>query len=146
VTDVHGLGIEQAQGLYTTEAWYWDQNDESRAFAKRFFDKVKKMPNSNQAGVYSAVTNYLKAVQAANSDDGEAVIKQLKTMTINDVFTKNGKVRQDGLHVHDMYLFQVKAPKDSKYPWDYYKQVAVVPGEQAFQPLSASRCPLVNKS
>jgi branched-chain amino acid transport system substrate-binding protein len=146
VTDVHGLGIEQAQGLYTTEAWYWDQNDETRAFAKRFFDKIKKMPNSNQAGVYSAVTNYLKAVQAASTDDSEAVIKQLKTMTINDVFTKNGKIRQDGLHVHDMYLFQVKAPKDSKYPWDYYKQIAVVPGEQAFQPLSASRCPLVNKS
>jgi branched-chain amino acid transport system substrate-binding protein len=146
VTDVHGLGIEQAQGLFTTEAWYWDQNDESRAFAKRYFEKVKKMPNSNQAGVYSAVTNYLKAVQAANTDESEAVIKQLKTMTINDMFTKNGKIRQDGLHVHDMYLFQVKAPKDSKYPWDYYKQVAVVPGEQAFQSLSASRCPLVNKS
>ncbi len=146
VTDVHGLGIEQAQGLYTTEAWYWDQNDESRAFAKRFLEKTKKMPNSNQAGVYSAVTNYLKAVQAANSDDGEAVVKQLKSMTINDVFTKNGKIRQDGLHVHDMYLFQVKAKKDSKYPWDYYNQVAVVPGDQAFQPLSASRCPLVKKS
>jgi branched-chain amino acid transport system substrate-binding protein len=146
VTDVHGLGIEQAQGLYTTEAWYWDQNDESHAFAKRFLEKTKKMPNSNQAGVYSAVTNYLKAVQAANSDDGEAVVKQLKSMTINDVFTKNGKIRQDGLHVHDMYLFQVKAKKDSKYPWDYYNQVAVVPGDQAFQPLSASRCPLVKKS
>ncbi|HEY8381189.1 MAG TPA: ABC transporter substrate-binding protein [Microvirga sp.] len=146
VTDVHGLGIEQAQGLFTTEAWYWDQNDETRAFAKRYFEKVKKMPNSNQAGVYSAVTNYLKAVQAANSDDSDAVVKQLKSMTINDMFTKNGKIRQDGLHVHDMYLFQVKAPKDSKYAWDYYKQVAVVPGEQAFQPLQASRCALVNKS
>ncbi|HEV2560135.1 MAG TPA: ABC transporter substrate-binding protein [Microvirga sp.] len=146
VTDVHGLGIEQAQGLYTTEAWYWDQNDATRAFAKRYFEKVKKMPNSNQAGVYSAVTNYLKAVQAANSDDSEAVMQQLKSMTINDMFTKNGKIRADGLHVHDMYLFQVKAPKDSKYPWDYYRQVSVVPGEQAFQPLTASRCPLVKKS
>jgi branched-chain amino acid transport system substrate-binding protein len=146
VTDVHGLGIEQAQGLYTTEAWYWDQNDQTRAFAKRFFDRIKKMPNSNQAGVYSAVSNYLKAVQAANSDDGEAVMKQLKSMTINDVFTKNGKIRQDGLHVHDMYLFQVKAPKDSKYPWDYYKQLAVIPGDQAFQSLEKSACPLVKKS
>jgi branched-chain amino acid transport system substrate-binding protein len=146
VTDVHGLGIEQAQGLYTTEAWYWDQNDESRAFAKRYFEKVKKMPNSNQAGVYSVVTNYLKAVQAANTDDPDAVVKQMKATPINDMFVKNGKIRQDGLHVHDMYLFQVKAPKDSKYPWDYYKQIATVPGEQAFQPLSASRCPLVNKS
>ena len=146
VTDVHGLGIEQAQGLYTTEAWYWDQNDETRAFAKRFFEKIKKMPNSNQAGVYSAVTNYLKAVQAANTDESDAVVKQLKATPINDMFVKNGKIRQDGLHVHDMYLFQVKAPKDSKYPWDYYKQIATVPGNQAFQPLEASRCPLVKKS
>jgi branched-chain amino acid transport system substrate-binding protein len=146
VTDVHGLGIEQAQGLYTTEAWYWDQNDETRAFAKRFFEKIKKMPNSNQAGVYSAVTNYLKAVQAANTDESDAVVKQLKATPINDMFVKNGKIRQDGLHVHDMYLFQVKAPKDSKYPWDYYKQVATVSGNQAFQPLEASRCPLVKKS
>jgi branched-chain amino acid transport system substrate-binding protein len=146
VTDVHGLGIEQAQGLYTTEAWYWDQNDETRAFAKRFFEKIKKMPNSNQAGVYSAVTNYLKAVQAANTDESDAVVKQLKSTPINDMFVKNGKIRQDGLHVHDMYLFQVKAPKDSKYPWDYYKQVATVSGNQAFQPLEASRCPLVKKS
>jgi branched-chain amino acid transport system substrate-binding protein len=146
VTDVHSLGIEQAQGLYTTEAWYWDQTDETRAFAKRYMERVKKMPNSNQAGVYSAVSSYLKAVQAANTDESEAVMKQLKSMTINDMFTKNGKIRQDGLHVHDMYLFQVKAPKDSKYAWDYYRQVAVVPGAQAFQPLEQSRCPLVKKS
>ena len=97
------------------------------------------MPNSNQAGVYSAVTNYLKAVEAANSDDGEAVVKQLKSMTINDVFTKNGKIRQDGLHVHNCPV-PGEGKKDSKYPWDYYNQVAVVPGDQAFQPLSASRC------
>lgn len=146
VTDVHGLGLEQAKGLYTTEAWYWDQNDESRAFAKRYFERMKKMPNSNQAGVYSVVTNYLKAVQAAGTDDADAVIKQLKSMTINDMFTKNGKIRQDGLHVHDMYLFQVKAKNESKYPWDYYKQVAVIPGDQAFQSLEKSTCPLVKKS
>ena len=146
VTDVHGLGIEQAQGLYTTEAWYWDQSDETRAFAKRYFERVKKMPNSNQAGVYSVVSNYLKAVQAAGTDDSEAVVKQLKSMTINDMFTKNGKIRPDGLHVHDMYLFQVKAPKESKYPWDYYRQLAVIPGDQAFQSLAKSACPLVNKS
>jgi branched-chain amino acid transport system substrate-binding protein len=146
ITDVNGLGLEQAQGLYTTEAWYWDQNDESRAFAKRYFEKVKKMPNSNQAGVYSVVTNYLKAVQAANTDDPDAVVKQMKATPINDMFVKNGKIRQDGLHVHDMFLFQVKTPKESKYPWDYYKLIATVPGDQAFQPLEKSRCPLVNKS
>lgn len=146
VTDVHSLGIQQAQGLYTTEAWYWDQTDETRAFAKRFMERVKKNPNSNQAGVYSAVSSYLKAVQAAGSDDSDKVAAKLKELPINDVFTKNGKIRQDGLHVHDMYLFQVKAPADSKYPWDYYKQIAKVPGEQAFQPLEQSRCPLVKKS
>ena len=102
VTDVHGLGIEQTQGMYATEAWYWDQNDESRAFAKRFFEKMKKMPNSNQAGVYSSVTSYLKAVQAAGSDDPDTVVKQLKATPINDMFVKNGKMREDGLHVHDM--------------------------------------------
>jgi branched-chain amino acid transport system substrate-binding protein len=146
VTDVHGLGLEQAQSLYTTEAWYWDQNDETRAFAKRYFDRIKKMPNSNQAGVYSVVSNYLKAVQAAGTDDPDAVVKQLKSMTISDMFTKNGKIRPDGLHVHDMYLFQVKSPKESKYPWDYYKQIAVIPGDQAFQPLEKGNCPLVKKS
>ena len=146
ITDVHGLGLEQAQGLYTTEAWYWDQNDETRAFGKKFMDRTKKQPNSVQAGVYSAVTNYLKAVQAAGTDDADAVSKQLKSMPINDMFTKNGRIREDGLHEHDMYLFQVKAPKDSKQPWDYYKQVATIPAAEAFQPLSASRCPLVKKS
>jgi branched-chain amino acid transport system substrate-binding protein len=146
VTDVHSLGIQQAQGLYTTEAWYWDQTDETRAFSKRFMERVKKNPNSNQAGVYSAVTSYLKAVQAAGSDDADKVVAKLKELPINDVFTKGGKIRQDGLHIHDMYLFQVKAPADSKYPWDYYKQIAKVSGEQAFQPLEQSRCPLVKKS
>jgi branched-chain amino acid transport system substrate-binding protein len=143
ITDVHGLGLEQAQGLYATEAWYWDQDDESRAFAKRYMERVKKMPNSVQAGVYSAVANYLKAVESAKTDETEAVTKQLKSMTINDMFVKNGKIRQDGLHVHDMRLFQVKSPSESKGPWDYYKQISVVPGEEAFQPLSKSRCPLV---
>jgi branched-chain amino acid transport system substrate-binding protein len=146
VTDVHSLGIEQATGLYATEAWYWDQNDETRAFAKRFNERVKKMPNSNQAGVYSAVTNYLKAVQAAGTDDSEKVMAKLKETPINDMFTKNGKIRQDGLHVHDMYLFQVKKKADSKYPWDYYRQVAMIPGDQAFQSLDKSACPLVKKS
>jgi branched-chain amino acid transport system substrate-binding protein len=143
ITDVHGLGIEQAQGLYTTEAWYWDQDDASRAFAKRYMERVKKMPNSNHAGVYSAVANYLKAVEAAKTDETEAVTKQLKSMPIDDMFVKNGKIREDGLHVHDMKLFQVKSPSESKAPWDYYKQIAVVPGDEAFQPLSKSRCPLV---
>jgi len=146
ITDVHGLGLEQAQGLYTTEAWYWDQNEETRAFGKKFLERVKKQPNSVQAGVYSAVTNYLKAVQAAGTDDTDAVSKQLRSMPINDMFTKNGRIREDGLHVHDMYLFQVKTPAESKQPWDYYKTVATIPAAEAFQPLSASRCPLVKKS
>lgn len=146
ISDVHGLGLEQAQGLYTTEAWYWDQNEETRAFGKKFMERVKKQPNSVQAGVYSAVTNYLKAVQAAGTDDSDAVSKQLRSMPINDMFTKNGRIREDGLHVHDMYLFQVKTPAESKQPWDYYKTVATIPAAEAFQPLSASRCPLVKKS
>jgi branched-chain amino acid transport system substrate-binding protein len=146
ISDVHGIGLEQAKGLYTTEAWYWDQDDEARAFAKRYFERMKRMPNSNQAGVYSAVANYLKAVEAAGTDKSDAVVKKMKEMPISDMFVKNGKIRQDGLHVHDMRLFQVKAPADSKAPWDYYKQIAIIPGDQAFQSLDKGSCPLVKKS
>ena len=146
ISDVHGIGLEQAKGLYTTEAWYWDQDDEARAFGKRYFERMKKMPNSNQAGVYSSVANYLKAIEAAGTDKPDAVMKAMKERPINDMFVKNGKIRADGLHVHDMRLFQVKAPADSKAPWDYYKQIAVIPGDQAFQPLEKGSCPLVKKS
>lgn len=146
VTDVHALGLNTAQGLYLTEAWYWDQNDESRKWAKRFFDRHKKMPNSNQAGVYSSTMHYLKAVQAAGTDDTAAVIKKMRDTPINDVFAKNGKLREDGRMVHDMYLFQVKKPAESKAPWDYYTLKGTVPGDQAFRPLAQSACPALKKS
>lgn len=145
ISDVHSLSLDMAQGMLLTDAWYWDLNDASRQFAKRFFDKMKKMPGMNQAGVYSAVSSYLKAVQAAGSDDADAVMAQLKKMKIDDMFTANGYIREDGRMVHDMYLMQVKKPAESKQPWDYFTVKAVIPGEEAFQPLAQSRCPLVKK-
>ena len=143
--DVHSLGLKAMQGTLLTSAFYWDMNDETRAFAKRFYEGVKKMPNMSQAGVYSAVTHYLKAVQKAGTDDTAAVMKTMRETPINDVFAKNGRIREDGRMVHDMYLFQVKTPEESKGEWDLYKLVATVPGDEAFQPLSQSRCPLIKK-
>jgi branched-chain amino acid transport system substrate-binding protein len=145
INDVHTLGLDAAQGMLLTTAFYWDRNDESRKWARRFFEKTKKMPNMSQAGLYSSVLHYLKAVDAAGTDETGAVMARMKQMPINDMFATNGRIREDGRMVHDMYLYQVKKPADSKYPWDYYKQVAVVPGDKAFQPLSASACPLVKK-
>lgn len=145
INDVHTLGLEAAQGMLLTTAFYWDRNDESRKWARRFFEKTKKMPNMSQAGLYSSVLHYLKAVDAAGTDETGAVMAKMKQMPINDIFASNGRIREDGRMVHDMYLYQVKKPAESKYPWDYYKQVAVVPGDKAFQPLSASTCPLVKK-
>jgi branched-chain amino acid transport system substrate-binding protein len=143
ITDVNALGLKATQGMLLTDGWYWDQNNDSRAFARRFFERMKKMPSMVQAGVYSATYQYLKAVQAAGTDDADTVMKKLKSTTINDMFTKNGKIRQDGRMVHDMYLMQVKKPEESKYDWDYYKVVATIPAADAFQPLSASKCPMV---
>ena len=145
ITDVHSLGLEIAQGMMLTDGWYWDQNDESRKFGKRYFEQMKKMPSMNQAGVYSAVTTYLKAVQAAGTDDADAVMAQMKKMKINDMFAKNGYIRADGRMVHDMYLMQVKKPSESKYPWDYFTVKATIPAEQAFLPLAQSKCSLVAK-
>lgn len=145
ITDIHALGLQATQGMLLTDGWYWDLNGDTRQFGKRFFDKAKKMPSMIHAGVYSATLSYLKAVQAAGTDDADAVMKQLKAMTINDMFAKNGKVRADGRMVHDMYLMQVKKPAESKYPWDYYHVKAVIPAAEAFQPLAQSRCPLVKK-
>ena len=145
ISDVHSLGLEVAQGMLLTDAWYWDLNDASRQFGKRFFDKMKKMPGMNQAGVYSAVLSYLKAVQAAGTDDADGVMAELKKMKIDDLFTANGQIRADGRMVHDMYLMQVKKPAESKQPWDYFTVKAVIPGEQAFQSLAQSRCPLLKK-
>jgi branched-chain amino acid transport system substrate-binding protein len=145
VTDIDSVGLDTAQGLLLAEAFYWDLNDDSRAFTKRFMERTKRVPTSAQAGVYSSVTHYLKAVKAAGTTDAAAVMKVMKETPINDMFAKNGKIREDGRMVHDMYLFEVKKPSESKGRWDDYKLVATVPGDQAFQPLSESRCPLVKK-
>src|ERR1043166_2279370 len=141
VTDIDSIGLETAQGLLLSEAFYWDLNDDTRAFSKRFQERIKRVPTSAQAGVYSSVTHYLKAVKAAGTTDSAAVMKIMKETPINDMFAKNGKIRDDGRMVHDMYLFEVKKPSESKARWDYYKLLATIPGGEAFQPLEASRCP-----
>jgi branched-chain amino acid transport system substrate-binding protein len=145
VTDVHSLGLQPTQGMYVTEAWYWDLNDETRKWSKRYFEKMKKMPSMNHAGVYSSVTMYLNAVKATGTDDADTVMKWLKSHPQSDMFGKNMTLREDGRLVHDMYLFQVKKPQESKGPWDYYKMLQVIPADQAFQPLSLSRCLLIKK-
>ncbi|MGI9046480.1 MAG: ABC transporter substrate-binding protein [Burkholderiales bacterium] len=145
ISDVHALGLKATQGMYLTTGFYWDFDDDTRAWSKRFFDKHKRMPTMVQAGQYSAVMHYLKAVKAAGSDETSAVMKAMKATPIADFFAKNGKIREDGRMVHDMYLAQVKKPEESKQPWDYYNIRQVIPADQAFQPLSESRCPLVKK-
>ena len=144
IADVDSLGLQAAQGLLLTEAYYWDQNDETRAFAKRFAAAYNgKVPTSGQAGVYGAVMHYLKAMAAAGTEDGAKVVAQMRAMPINDFMTKNGHLREDGRVMRDMDLFEVKKPSESKYPYDYYKQLATVPADQAYRPLSESECPLV---
>ena len=145
INDIHSLTLQATQGMLLTEAYYWDLNDETRKWAKRFFEKMKKMPNMSQAGLYSSVTHYLKAVQAVGTDDTAAVMAKMKAAPINDFFARNGRIREDGRMVHDMYLFEVKKPSESKYPWDYYKLKATIPGDEAFMPLAKSVCPLVKK-
>ena len=142
INDIHALTLQQAQGLYLTESWYWDQNDDSRKWARRYFDKVKKMPSSLQAGDYSATLQYLNAVKAVNSDDPAKVLPYMKQMKINDMFARNGVIRPDGRMVHDIFLFQVKTPQESKAPWDYYKLMKTVPGDQAFTTKAESACKL----
>ncbi|WP_398472627.1 ABC transporter substrate-binding protein [Tardiphaga sp.] len=146
ISDIDSVGLETAQGLVLAEAFYWDLNDETRAFTKRFQERNKgRAPTSAQAGVYSSVGHYLKAVKAAGTVEPGAVMAKMRELPVNDMFAKNGKIREDGRMVHDMYLFEVKKPAESKGRWDYYKLLATVPGDQAFQPLSESRCPLVKK-
>ncbi|MBT8614759.1 ABC transporter substrate-binding protein [Polynucleobacter paneuropaeus] len=142
ITDIHSLGLQVSQGMYLADAWYWDTNPDTRAWAKRYFEKMKKEPSSTQAADYSATMTFLKAVQAAGTDNGEKVMAQIKSAKINDMFAKNGYIRQDGRMVHDMYLMQVKKPSESKYPWDYYNIISVVPGDQAFATKAESKCPL----
>jgi len=144
-TDVKIIGLQTAKGLLLTEGFYWDLNDETRAWSKRFYERMKKMPTSAQAGVYSATMHYLNAVKAAGTDDTAKVMARMKATPVNDFFAKNGKLREDGRMVHDMYLFEVKKPEESKGEYDLYKLVATVPGDQAFMPLAESTCPLVKK-
>lgn len=142
LTDVHSLGLGVAKGLYMTDGWYWDLNDETRAWAKRYFAKMGSMPTLLHAADYSAAMTYLNAVKATGTDAGDAVIKHIKATRINDFFAKDGHVRPDGRMIHDMYLVQVKSPKESKYPWDYYKLIRVIPGEEAATSKADSRCAL----
>lgn len=141
IAEVNGLGLQAAQGLVLTEGFYWDQNDTTRAFSERFFKRTGRMPSMIHAGTYSATLSYLKAVKAAGTKDSEAVAKKLKELPVDDAFAK-GKVLENGRMVHDMYLFEVKKPSESKKPWDYYKQLAVVPGDKAFFTAKESGCPL----
>ena len=141
LAEVHGLGLQAAQGLVLTEAYYWDRDDKSRAFAERFFKRTQRMPSMIQAGTYSATLSYLKAVKAAGTKDSDTVAKKLKELPVDDPFA-SGKVLANGRFVHDMYLFEVKKPSESKKPWDYYKQIAVVPGDKAFPSAAESGCPL----
>jgi len=145
ITDVHALGPQAAQGLLLTTAFYWDRTPESRAWSKRFFERHGAMPTMSQAGVYSAVMHYLMAIAAAKTDQAVPVVASMKAAPINDMFATNGKIREDGRMVHDMYLVQVKAPGDVKQPWDYYKVLRTVKGDEAFRSLSESDCPLVKK-
>jgi branched-chain amino acid transport system substrate-binding protein len=145
LTDVHGLGLKTAQGLIFTEAWYWDMNDANREFAKKFAAANKGVhPSMVHAGVYSSVTHYLKALEALKTDaDGAKVVQKMKELPTEDKLFGKGTVRQDGRKIHPMYLFEVKKPEESKYPWDYYKLRATIPADQAFRPLADGKCPLV---
>ncbi|USX27044.1 ABC transporter substrate-binding protein [Oxalobacteraceae bacterium OTU3CINTB1] len=142
INDIHSLGLNLTQGMYLTDGWYWDQNQETRDWSKRYFAKMKKSPSMLQAADYSAAANYLKAVKAVGTDDADKVMAHLKANKINDMFTKNGVIRPDGRMVHDMYLMEVKKPSESKYPWDYYKVVATIPGDQAYATKAETKCSL----
>src|SRR5712671_1110189 len=144
ISDIHRLGLQTAQGLYLTTGWYWDLNEETRAFAKRYFAKMQVEPTMDHAGAYSATLSYLTAVKAVGSTDSDRVMAELKKMKINDMFAKGGYVRADGVMVHTMYVVQVKSPQESKYPWDYYKVVKQMAGEEAFGPVTGA-CALAPK-
>jgi branched-chain amino acid transport system substrate-binding protein len=145
ISDAHALGLQTAQGLIITEGFYWDLNDETRAFSKRFYEKTKRMPSMIQAGIYSEITYYLKAIDAIGTDDALKVIAKMKATPIHDFFAKNGVLREDGRMVHDMYLMQVKTPQESKSEWDVYNVLATVPGDQAYRPLNEGGCPFIKK-
>jgi branched-chain amino acid transport system substrate-binding protein len=144
ISDIHSLGLQTAQGLYLTTGWYWDLNPETRGFAKRYFAKMNKEPTMNQAAYYSATMTYLKVVKSLGTTDSDKVMAELKKTKINDMFAKGGYIRADGAMIHDMYVMQVKTPQESKYPWDYYKVVKKMSGEEAFGPITGL-CPLAPK-
>ena len=145
ITDVHAVGLAGAQGLLLTTSFYWDRTEESRQWSKRFFERRGVIPTQTQAGVYSAVTHYLKAVDALGSDEAKAVVAKMRDMPIHDFFADRGFIRLDGRMVHDMYLVEVKKPEESRYPWDYYKILQTIPGEEAFRPMGDGDCPLLAK-
>jgi branched-chain amino acid transport system substrate-binding protein len=145
ITDVHGMGLSAAQGLQFVTAFYWDRDEQSRAWSKKFFERRKVMPTMVHAGVYSSVRHYLKAVEAAKTDEAAAVMEKMRALPIQDAFAANGRLREDGQMVHDMYLVQVKAEADSKAPWDYYQVIQTIPGTEVFQPISESECPVIKK-
>jgi len=142
-TDVHSLGLQAAQGLVLMDGWNADRDDDSRAFAKAYMAKTGKMPSMIQTGSYSAVRHYLKAIEAAGTDEAKTVVNKMREMPVNDAFAKGGKLRADGRMVHDMYLMQVKSPAESKGPWDYYKVLTTIPGDEAYRPMDKGGCPLV---
>ncbi len=146
LNDVHSIGLEAAQGLMLTNAWYWNMNDESREFAQRYFDRVGSMPNMSQAANYSSTMHYLRAIEQAGTDEPDAVSEAMRSMPINDFFAKDGYVREDGRMMHDMYLWQVKSPDESEGAWDYLKPVSTIPADNAFRPLDQSTCYLVTGS
>jgi branched-chain amino acid transport system substrate-binding protein len=146
ITDVHSLGLYAAQGLELTSAFYWDQSDQTRAWSRRFYAKVKQMPTMVQAGVYSAVHHYLEAVNALGTKDPDKVMAMMRETPINDFMTENGQLRKDGRVVRGLYLYAVKTPQESKGEWDYFKQLRRIPAEEAFRPLDAGGCPLVTKT
>jgi branched-chain amino acid transport system substrate-binding protein len=143
ISDIHSLGLQTAQGLQLTEAFYWDQNDETRAWSKKFFAKTNREPTMAQAGVYGATTAYLNAIKASGSTDGPVVVKKMKETPVNDFMTKNGHIQEDGSLIRDMYLFEVKKPSESKGPWDYYKLISTIPGAEAFKRPKGNECPAV---
>jgi branched-chain amino acid transport system substrate-binding protein len=143
ISDVHSMGLQAAQGLKFVTAFYWDRNQETRAWSKRFFERQGRMPTMAQAAVYSAIHHYLSAIAAAGTDEAKAVMAKMREKPVDDFYVRNGRLREDGRLVHDMYFAQVKTPSESKGPWDYYKILATIPGDQAFRPLAEGGCPLV---
>jgi branched-chain amino acid transport system substrate-binding protein len=143
ISDVHTLGLDVAKGMTFIDGFYWDADDQTRAWSKRFFDRRKVMPTMSHAGVYSSVLHYLRAVRAAGTDEAKAVANKMRELRVDDFFAKGGEIRADGRLIHDMYLVEVKAPEESRRPWDYYKILSIIPGDQAFRPLGEGKCHLV---